>query len=178
MVEWIVFVAGAVIALAGAVGVVSVRNPVHAALLLVLTLVGVAVLFVTMDAHFLAAVQIIVYAGAVVVLFLFVIMLLGVDRAEDVRTEPLAGQRPVAIAMGVASFALLVTIVAVRVDASIGRPAPTSFPFEGTNVERLSHAVFTRYLFPFEITSLLLVIAVVGAVLLSRRPEPLPEGTA
>jgi NADH-quinone oxidoreductase subunit J len=172
MVEWIVFVAGAVIALAGAVGVVSVRNPVHAALLLVLTLVGVAVLFVTMDAHFLAAVQIIV------VLFLFVIMLLGVDRAEDVRTEPLAGQRPVAIAMGVASFALLVTIVAVRVDASIGRPAPTSFPFEGTNVERLSHAVFTRYLFPFEITSLLLVIAVVGAVLLSRRPEPLPEGTA
>ncbi len=178
MVEWIVFVAGAAIALAGAIGVVSVRNPVHAALLLVLTLIGVAVLFVTMDAHFLAAVQIIVYAGAVVVLFLFVIMLLGVDQAEDVRTEPIAGQRPVAIAMGVASFALLVTIVAVRVDGSIGRPPLEAFPFQGTNVERLSHAVFTRYLFPFEITSLLLVIAVVGAVLLARRPEPLPEGGA
>jgi NADH-quinone oxidoreductase subunit J len=173
MATWIVFVAGTLIALAGAVGLVVVRNPVHSALLLVLTLVGVAILFVTMEAHFLAAVQIIVYAGAVVVLFLFVIMLLGVDMAEDVRVDPIAGQRATAIAMGIASFALLVTIVAIKADQSVGTP-PTDAVFEGNNVERLSNAVFTKYLYPFEITSLLLVIAVVGAVLLSRRPKALP----
>ena len=87
MVDWIVFVAGAVITLAGAIGVVTGRNPVHCALLLVMTLFGVAVLFVGQEAHFLAAAQMIVYAGAVVVLFLFVIMLLGVDHTEDLRQE-------------------------------------------------------------------------------------------
>jgi NADH-quinone oxidoreductase subunit J len=174
MATWIVFVAGAFIALAGAVGLVTVPNPVHAALLLVLTLVGVAILFVTMEAHFLAAVQIIVYAGAVVVLFLFVIMLLGVDRAEDVRMDPITGQRPTAIAMGIASFAMLVTIVAIKADQSVGAAPVADVAFEGSNVERLSNAVFTKYLYPFEITSLLLVIAVVGAVLMSRRPKPLP----
>jgi NADH-quinone oxidoreductase subunit J len=172
MATWIVFVAGAVIAVAGAVGLVVVRNPVHSALLLVLTLVGVAILFVTMEAHFLAAVQIIVYAGAVVVLFLFVIMLLGVDMAEDVRVDPIAGQRSTAIAMGIASFGLLVMILAIKVDGSVGTPPPEA-AFDGSNVERLSNAVFTKYLYPFEITSLLLVIAVVGAVLLSRKPVAL-----
>ena len=72
------------------------KNPVHAALGLVLTLFGVAVQFVALDAHFLAAVQVIVYAGAIVVLFLFVIMLLGVDRADDLRIEPIPIQRPLA----------------------------------------------------------------------------------
>ena len=83
--------------LVGAVGVVTSRNPVHAALSLVMTLFGVAVLFIEQEADFLAAVQIIVYAGAIVVLFLFVIMFLGVDRAEDITVEPLVGQRPLAV---------------------------------------------------------------------------------
>ncbi len=81
MVDTIVFAVAAVVILAGAVGVVLSRNPVHSALMLVMTLFGMAVLFVAQDAHFLAAVQVIVYAGAIVVLFLFVIMLLGVDTA-------------------------------------------------------------------------------------------------
>ncbi len=92
----IVFVVAAAIILAGAVGVVLAGNPVHSALSLVATLFGIAVLFVAQDAHFLAAVQVIVYAGAIVVLFLFVIMLLGVDRSEDLRVDPLGGQRPAA----------------------------------------------------------------------------------
>ena len=82
--------------LAGAVGVITRSHPVHAALSLVLTLFGVAVMYVPQEAEFLAAVQIIVYAGAIVVLFLFVIMLLGVDKAEDLRVEPFKLQRKVA----------------------------------------------------------------------------------
>ncbi|MFM8388074.1 MAG: NADH-quinone oxidoreductase subunit J, partial [Actinomycetota bacterium] len=86
--ELFVFVCAAIMVLVGALGVVLRSNPVHAALSMILTLFGVAVLFVAREANFLAAVQVIVYAGAIVVLFLFVIMLLGVDRAEDLRTEP------------------------------------------------------------------------------------------
>src|SRR3974390_3822145 len=92
----IVFAASAVVILMGAVGVVTSSNPVHAALSLVMTLFGVAVLFIEQEADFLAAVQIIVYAGAIVVLFLFVIMFLGVDRDEDIVIDPLAGQRAAA----------------------------------------------------------------------------------
>ena len=84
----------------GAFGVILRPNPVHAALSLVLTLFGIAVLFVAQEAHFLAVVQVIVYAGAIVVLFLFVIMLLGVDRTDDIRVEPFRVQRPVAIVIG------------------------------------------------------------------------------
>src|SRR6266496_1556 len=98
--DWAVFLVAAAAILAGALGVVTSRNPVHAALSLVLTLFGIAVLFVAQQAHFLAVVQVIVYAGAIVVLFLFVIMLLGVDQAENLRTEPLGGQRPLAAAAG------------------------------------------------------------------------------
>src|SRR5882762_10836037 len=105
--DWVVFLVAAAAVLAGALGVVTSRNPVHAALSLVMTLFGVAVLFVAQDAHFLAAVQVIVYAGAIVVLFLFVIMLLGVDRSEDLRIEPLKGQRPAAALAGLALLALV-----------------------------------------------------------------------
>src|SRR6478752_8005361 len=107
MVELLVFLIASSIVLIGALGVVLSRNPVHAALSLVATLFGIAVLFIAQDAHFLAAVQVIVYAGAIVVLFLFVIMLLGVDRAEDLSVEPLGGgQRIAAVVMGIAILAL------------------------------------------------------------------------
>jgi len=95
------FSVAAAIILAGAVGVVVARNPVHSALMLVMTLFGVAVLFVLQRDPFLAAVQVIVYAGAIVVLFLFVIMFLGVDREENIALEPLRGQRPLAIGLAV-----------------------------------------------------------------------------
>src|SRR4051812_2162229 len=102
--EWVVFAIGAAIVLGGAVGVITSRNPVHAALSLVGTLFGVAVLFVQQQAHFLAAVQVIVYAGAIVVLFLFVIMFLGVDKEENITDDALRGQRPAAIVVGVLSL--------------------------------------------------------------------------
>src|SRR3712207_812242 len=110
MVDWAVFVIAALMSLSGAVGVVLSRNTVHAALMLILTLFGVAVLFVAQQAHFLAAVQVIVYAGPIVVLFRFVSMLLGVDKREDVDSAPLRGQRPAAFVIalvGVAELFLL-----------------------------------------------------------------------
>src|SRR6187399_3181905 len=107
--ELVVFVIGAAIIIAGALGVVLRPNPVHAALSLVMTLFGVAVLFVAQEANFLAVVQVIVYAGAIVVLFLFVIMLLGVDQVDDLRVEPLVGQR---VAAGAVSLAILGLIYA------------------------------------------------------------------
>src|SRR5258708_1834090 len=112
-VDVFVFVASAMIVLAGALGVVISRNPVYSALSLVMTLFGIAVLFVEQGAHFLAAVQVIVYAGAIVVLFLFVIMLLGVDRTEDLETDPLVAQRPMAIAAGIAIFLLAVVTFSI-----------------------------------------------------------------
>ncbi len=167
-----VFVASAVIALAGAIGVVIAANPVHAALSLVLTLFGVAVLFVAQEAHFLAAVQVIVYAGAIVVLFLFVIMLIGVDRAENVRKETLRGQRPMAVLLGIVALAQILLLSQGTQWATGARSVSGQAGGAGTNVEKLATSIFTRYLFAFEATSVLLVIAVVGAVVLVRRPPP------
>jgi NADH-quinone oxidoreductase subunit J len=169
--EWAVFIVFAVAAIGGAGGVVLARKPVHAALSLVLTLFSVAVFFVLEGAHFLAAVQVIVYAGAIVILFLFVIMLLGID-TDDVLDEPLRGQRPVAIAVGVALFAglLLVAKILQPTGASAGRGSLTQG--DVPNVERLARSLFTDFLWPFEITSALLLIAVVGAIVLARRSGP------
>ena len=175
-VDLAVFAVCAVIVLAGAFGVILLRNPVHAALSLVLTLFGVAVLFVAQEAHFLAAVQVIVYSGAIVVLFLFVIMLLGVDREEAVEAEQLKGQRPAAIGLGILVLGLIVLLA--RFDkwatgASEARGAADAGGAE--NVELLGRSIFTDFLLPFEVTAVLLVIAVVGAVVLARRPPKFNE---
>jgi len=171
--ELVVFVVAGAACLAGALGVVLNPNPVHAALSLVGTLFGIAVLFVAQEAHFLAAVQVIVYAGAIVVLFLFVLMLLGVDRAEDLSIEPLGGQRIAAAVVGLGVLALPLLALASTGGEATGAPASpgaANFIDEGSvNVEQLAESLFTRYVFAFEATSVLLVIAVVAAVLLARK---------
>jgi NADH-quinone oxidoreductase subunit J len=173
MVDTIVFVVGAVVVLSGALGVILSRNPVHSALMLIMTLFGIAVLFVAQEAHFLAAVQVIVYAGAIVVLFLFVIMLLGVDQAETLETEPIGGQRPAAGVVALASVGLIVLLAVRAVQVSTGAQSVSgALDGEGSNLEKLARVLFTDYLFAFEVTSVLLVIAVVGAVVLSRKPAP------
>ena len=170
-VDALTFAVAATVVLAGAVGVVVSRNPVHAALMLVMTLFGVAVLFVEQQANFLAAVQVIVYAGAIVVLFLFVIMFLGVDRRENVAEEPLPAQRPLAIALVVLGLAgLLVLGIGAHWSVGARSVAGAAQGQAGGDVAALGRSVFTTYLFAFEITSALLVIAVVGAVVLARRP--------
>ncbi len=165
--DWVVFVVAGVAVLAGALGVILATHPVHSALMLVLTLFGVAVLFVAQQAHFLAAVQVIVYAGAIVVLFLFVIMLLGVDKSENVTTEPLRGQRPIAYLAGVGIVAAIF-LLARTAWVSGAQSVAGAADGPGTNVEKLATSLFTRYLLAFEMTSVLLVIAVVGAVVLAR----------
>jgi NADH-quinone oxidoreductase subunit J len=172
-VELFVFVCASVMVLAGALGVILRSNPVHAALSLILTLFGVAVLFVAQHAEFLAAVQVIVYAGAIVVLFLFVIMLLGVDRAENMRTEPLAAQRWIAGVVGIGMLALLVAAVYSGSDEVVVRGEGIASTVAGdnpnANVEQLAKSIFSDYVVAFELTSVLLVVAVVGTVLLARR---------
>ncbi|HLX88172.1 MAG TPA: NADH-quinone oxidoreductase subunit J [Acidimicrobiales bacterium] len=175
LVDRVVFVVGAIVILVGAFGVVLSRNPVHAALMLVLTLFGVAVLFVEQQANFLAAVQVIVYAGAIVVLFLFVIMFLGVDRQENLEEEPLRFQRPLAavlVLMALAGFVVL----GIEAHWAVGARsvAGAARGQNGGDVAALGRSVFTTYLFPFEATAALLVIAVVGAVVLARRPHGPP----
>ena len=166
-VELFVFVVAGAACLAGAVGVVASTNPVHAALSLVGTLFGIAVLFVAQEANFLAAVQVIVYAGAIVVLFLFVLMLLGVDRSDDLEIEPLVGQRVAAAVVSLGILALTFGAIASTGYEATG--VVSGFDEDVPDINRLGESLFTDYLFAFEITSLLLVIAVVGAVLLSRR---------
>ena len=162
----------AVVVLAGGIGVITSRNAVHAALSLVLTLFGVAVLFIEQDAQFLAAVQVIVYAGAIVVLFLFVIMFLGVDRQEDLQAEPLEGQRPLALFLVAVSLAGVLALAATSSWVTGARKvAGSTGAGHHTNTFLLGKSIFTTYLWAVDITAALLVIAVVGAVVLARRPS-------
>jgi NADH-quinone oxidoreductase subunit J len=167
----IIFFVCAVLVLAGALGVVVARNPVHCALYLLMTLVSVAVLFLQLHAALVAAIQIVVYASAIVVLFLFVITLLGVDKHEDMH-DPVRFQRPVAIVLGVL-VALQVIVLAGHHWATgtvkaPGEPGALDGARTG-NVETLARSLFTDYVWAFEITAVLLVIAVVGGVVLARR---------
>jgi NADH-quinone oxidoreductase subunit J len=168
------FVVGTIMVLGGAIGVIALRNPVHAALSLVVTLFGIAVLFVAQEAHFMAAVQVIVYAGAIVILFLFVIMLLGVDRVEPLKREPMRAQRPLAILFSLALVGLVAGLARWGWEATGAMSQGGVLSGSQPDIEKIADSVFTDYLFPFEATSLLLVIAVVGAVVLSQRSKELP----
>lgn len=178
MIETILFFVFGAFALSGALGVVLSRNPVHSALFLVQTLVSIAVYFVLEDAQLVAAVQVIVYAGAIVVLFLFVIMLLGVDRIEDLRQEPIPFQRPLAILLSVAALVEVLVLAgstwATGAHTSRGVPVHGGASNLGNNVQRVARVLFTDFLWPFELTALLLVIAVVGGVALARRSSRRP----
>lgn len=177
--ELFVFVVAAAMVLGGALGVVTRSNPVHAAMSLVLTLFGIAVMFVSHNAHFLAAVQVIVYAGAIVVLFLFVIMLLGVDRSEDLSIEPITAQRPLALIVGGGLTAIVVAaIVASREGiAPAGRGLnATTVDNPDANIRQLARSIFSDHVFAFELTSILLLVAVIGTVIMARRSKSVGTG--
>ncbi len=172
----IVFVVAAIIVVGGALGVVLNANPVRSALCLIAAFFGVAVLFISQEAQFLALVQIVVYAGAIVVLFLFVIMLLGVDRAEDLSVEPLAGQRSAGVVVGLLVLALSLGGLFVSgkggdkgAVALTGKQSATqALDPSQPDVNQLSADLFGRDVVAFEATALLLTIATVGAVVLVR----------
>jgi NADH-quinone oxidoreductase subunit J len=177
--ELFVFVVAAAMVLGGALGVVTRSNPVHAAMSLVLTLFGIAVMFVSHNAHFLAAVQVIVYAGAIVVLFLFVIMLLGVDRSEDLSVEPITAQRPLALIVGGGLTAIVVAAIVTSREgiAPMGRGLnATTVENPDANIRQLARSIFSDYVFAFELTSILLLVAVVGTVIMARRSKSVGTG--
>jgi NADH-quinone oxidoreductase subunit J len=163
MVETVLFVVFAIAALFGAVTMVWARNPVYSAMGLMLTMFSIAVFYVSNGAHFVAAVQVIIYAGAVMTLFLFVIMLIGVDKAEP-RSENLPLQRPAALAL-MALFGAGVVVAGRSAWVTGLTPAGTA-PVNGS-IEQIGDTLFKDWLLPFEVTALLLIIAATGAIALA-----------
>jgi len=155
---WVV----AVLSVASALTVVLHRNPVYCALALVMALFQVALMFVALDAHLIALLQVIVYAGAIVVLFLFVIMLLSLE--PDV---PHPGRYTTRMASIALTVVLGVEIGAAVLVAQPGALAPPPVDFGSTRM--IGQKLFSEYLLPFELTSVLLLVAIVGAVVLARR---------
>jgi NADH-quinone oxidoreductase subunit J len=168
-VDAVVFFVCAAAVIVGALGVILGRNPVHSALFLLVTLVSIAVLYLQQHAALVAAIQIVVYASAIVVLFLFVITLLGVDKHEAPDdSHPI--QRVAAIVVGALLLVGILVLVhgnrwvtgAHSTRGALGAP-------DTGNVETLARSLFTDWVWAFEITAVLLVIAVVGSVVLARR---------
>ena len=158
----VAFVIIALITVGSALGLILKRNPIHAALFLVINLASVAALYLMLGAEFLAAAQVIVYAGAIMVLFVFAIMVL-IPGKEETGPDPRRPWRLLALpAGGVLLVMVLVILIGTRGPTPVGSPAPGG-------VEAIGRLLFGDYLFPFELTSVLLLAAMVGVLLLARR---------
>ena len=156
-----------------ALGILFVRKAVHAALLLAVVMMSLAVLYAALEAPFLFAVQIIVYTGAILMLFLFVVMLVGVDASDSV-VETIRGQRVLAIVAGLGLGLLLILGLG---QISLGTAVGLENANEGGNIEALANILFSRYVFAFETTSALLITAAVGAMVLAHRERLTPKAT-
>ncbi len=146
---------------ASACGVVLMRNPIHSALCLIVNLVAVAGIFAQLEAHFLAMVQIIVYAGAIMVLVVFVIMLLNAKQEEGSYSTWLIGL------LAVVSGFIFVDMVGPLLSEGFPQSASATDPTVGT-VEAIGRVLYTKYLFPFEAASILIMVGVVGALMLAK----------
>jgi len=156
-----------------ALGLLFVRKAVHAALLLAVVMMSLAVLYLVLEAPFLFAVQIIVYTGAILMLFLFVLMLVGVDASDSV-VETIKGQRFLAVVLGLLFGA---TVVLGLGQLTLGTAVGLDKANEGGNIEALANLLFGRYVFAFETTSALLITAAVGAMVLAHRERLNPRET-
>ncbi|PZS00220.1 MAG: NADH-quinone oxidoreductase subunit J [Candidatus Chloroheliales bacterium] len=154
------FILGAVV-VGSALGVVIAPNAVHSVLFLIVNLLGLAVCFLLLNAVFLAAAQVLIYAGAIIVLFLFAITLLS-PSGEYIAQDPRTAQRTVGIVISVALGALLLFLLFGSI-TDLGAPLPNGGASYGT-VEGFGRALFQQFLFPFEITSFVLLVALIGAV--------------
>jgi NADH-quinone oxidoreductase subunit J len=163
--ELVLFIITAIIALVGAGAMLISRNAVHSALFLLLNFGAIAVLFLLLNAPFLFAIQLTVYAGAIMVLFLFVMMLLGAERVED-SPDRLPWQRPLALLLGAA---LLVVAGVTGVRGAITTPPGGAALLAFSDPFELGKLLFTTYMLPFQITGFILLIAVVGVVVLNQR---------
>jgi NADH-quinone oxidoreductase subunit J len=166
-IDLILFLVLALAAIATALGMLVSRNAVYSALFLVLNFTTVAIFYLLLGAPFIAMSQITVYAGAIMVLFLFVIMLLGADALP--KTEVLPWQRPLAIFLAVllAAESTFLLITKARPTGNVLQPEATVNTMD--NLRQLGLVLFNEYLLPFEVTSILLLVSMVGAITLSRR---------
>lgn len=169
--ELLLFLGLALVAYLAAVGMIASRNAVYSALFLVINFVAVAVIFLLLGAAFIAMVQVTVYAGAIMVLFLFVIMLLGPQREEP--TTQATWQPPVAITLGLALVAEFAVIL-FRGSSSL-TAAPAGAPADFGSPRAVGQLLFDRFLVPFEVTSILLLVAMVGAIVLTRDRKQEPD---
>jgi NADH-quinone oxidoreductase subunit J len=158
---------------AAALGLLFVRKAVHAAMLLAVVMISLAVMYAVLEAPFLFAVQIIVYTGAILMLFLFVLMLVGVD-ASDSAVETIRGQRLLAAVAGLLLGAVLVAGIS---QATLGTMVGLQDANEGGNVEALANILFSRWVFAFEVTGALLITAALGAMVLAHRERLTPKQT-
>jgi len=163
----------AVISVAAGLGMILARRAVHCAVMLAVVMLSLAILYAVAGAPFLAFVQIIVYTGAVLMLFLFVLMIVGVASKDSLK-ETIAGQR---LAAGVAAIAFLVLLSLVIGHAAIGPAAPAGIRYGVSNVRGLATLIFTTYVFPFEVTAALLITAALGAMVLAHRERTTPKPT-
>jgi len=169
----VVFYAAAAVVLAGAIGVLTLKNPVHAALSLLATFLAVAALFVLQHAEFLAAVQILIYAGGVMVLFLFVIMLVNVASLPN-EPQYLRRLAPAAMVVG-ATLAVLVAagIWSVAAAGPVDLDALRSVEGQALgNTEAVGWSLYREYLLPFEVVSVVLLVAMIGAIVMGRKEAP------
>jgi len=155
-----------VIAIISAVTFVTRRSPVAAALWLVNTMFCIAALYVMMDAQFIGAIQVLVYAGAIMVVFLFVVMLLNLGHASDV-TDIVGGKTK--LAAGIVGLLLLAEVFVLWKDDTAPAPVPAQQGLEPGVIDQVAAPLFREYLLAFEITSVLLLAAIVGAVILAKR---------
>ncbi len=161
------------ISVLAALGLISVRKAVHSAMLLAVVMISLAVLYAVQDAPFLSAVQVIVYTGAVLMLFLFVLMLVGVDSSDSI-VETIRGQRVLALVTAVVFGVLVVVLMAqVTLHTAVGLEAANA----NGNVNGLAQLLFTKWVYAFEVTSALLITAVLGAMVLAHRENIDPKPT-
>lgn len=156
------FIIVGAVSLASAVGVITSRQPIHSALFLLLHFVGLATLYITLDAQFLAAVQVIVYAGGIVILMLFVIMLIGSERINEGENRSIAFFSGITLSIalfGALAYALLESFVGVE---------PNAAAIQGGVPKAVGVELFTNYVLPFELVAILLLVALIGALLLAR----------
>lgn len=167
--DLIVFLVLSLIAIASALGMLFSRNAVYSALFLVLNFVTVAVFYLLLGAPFIAMSQITVYAGAIMVLFLFVIMLLGVDSLAH--TNVLPWQKPLAFVLSIVLVVESIYLIFSRAQPGLDISAPDASLNGMENLREMAMTLFNDYLLPFEITSILLLVAMVGAIVLTKQEK-------
>jgi NADH-quinone oxidoreductase subunit J len=163
----------AVLSVVAALGMIAARKAVHCAMLLAVVMLSLAVLYATQGAPFLAFVQVIVYTGAVLMLFLFVVMLIGVSASDSI-VETIKGQR---LAAGLAGIGLISLLLGSVGHAALGGVTSVGAGFGSANLTAIARLIFTKYVYAFEVTSALLITAALGAMVLAHRERTTPKPT-